>query len=102
MTNPLQEFKEEFGKELFGVNVVEYIQKGICICCNKPDALSRCHSPEGEKDFNMMGICEECYDHMFLDEDHIDESEVSIERGNKRYADELPERDFYEGESPDY
>lgn len=96
----LKEFKQELGQEVFGVNVVEYIQKGICICCNKPDALSRCYSENGAKDFKMMGICEVCYDHMFSEEAEDDEGAAS--KDHPPYADELPERDFWEGDSPDY
>ena len=101
MTDALTDVKNVLANDIFGVeDVADYISRNTCICCNKPDALSRCHTEYGAKDFSIMGICEHCYDGMFsveaLEEKH--ELELSLERN----ADELPERDFYEGDSPDY
>lgn len=37
----------------------------VCVVCNRGDALSRCTTPSGRREFRMSAICEECFDAMF-------------------------------------
>ena len=40
------------------------IPLGICIECKQP-AAPRIHTPAGEKEYTISGMCERCFDHLF-------------------------------------
>lgn len=60
----LQDFKDDYSKELYGMTAQEAIKKGICIDCGLP-ALERCYSIAGEKEYYISGLCEKCFDKIF-------------------------------------
>jgi hypothetical protein len=60
----LQVFKDTMAKELYGMTVEETIKKGICIQCGA-EALPKCYSEAGRKEYRISGLCEECFDSLF-------------------------------------
>jgi len=42
--------------------------KGLCIQCGQ-DAMNKCRTEEGRREFHISGYCEECFDALFEDED---------------------------------
>jgi hypothetical protein len=59
--NELQEFKDSFSKKLYGMTTKEANEKGICVQC-KEEALPKCYSDLGRKEFRISGLCEICFD----------------------------------------
>lgn len=57
----LQDFKNNLSAATFGMSVEEGISKGICINC-KEEALPKCHSDAGRREFKISGLCEVCWD----------------------------------------
>ena len=48
-------------------------EEPICWRCCRP-ALEHCYSDEGRKEVEISGLCEECFDELFLkDEDEADD-----------------------------
>jgi hypothetical protein len=41
---------------------------GLCVKCGRP-ALEHCSTPEGLREFSISGMCEECFDAMFEEEE---------------------------------
>ena len=60
----LQEFKDTLAKGMFGMSKDEAIEKGICVKC-KEEALPKCYSQAGVKEYYISGLCEECFDKIF-------------------------------------
>ena len=48
--------------------------KILCIRCGRP-AYEHCYSESGRREVGISGICEECFDELFA-EDEIDEEEA--------------------------
>ena len=57
----LQELKDSMAKDLFGTTKQEANTKGICIQC-KEEALPKCYSDAGRKEYYISGMCEKCFD----------------------------------------
>lgn len=57
----LQEMKDSMSKDLFGMTKDEAVSKGICVNC-KEEALPKCYSEAGRKEFRISGMCEQCFD----------------------------------------
>lgn len=57
----LQEMKDSFSKNLFGMTKDKATTKGICIQC-KEEALPKCYSDAGRKEYYISGLCEKCFD----------------------------------------
>ena len=55
----LQDFKDNFAKDLYGMTTQEAIDKDICIQCKKPPTF---HSDAGRKEYQITGLCEPCFD----------------------------------------
>ena len=64
----LQSFKDEVSRMATGMTKNEAVQKGVCIDCKRSNPLSRCHSEEGEREYYISGMCEECWDKLFAEE----------------------------------
>ena len=64
MTNSLQSFKDTFSKDLYGLTKEEAVAKGICIQC-KEEALPKCYSDAGRREYQISGLCEKCFDSIF-------------------------------------
>lgn len=67
MGDSLQDFKEFVSMEIYGMTAREAVEKGICIQCRK-DALPKCYSARGIKEYEISGMCEECFDSIFRDD----------------------------------
>lgn len=57
----LQELKNNLAKEAFGLTKEEAITKGICLYC-KEQAMWKCSTRAGRREYLTSGICEECFD----------------------------------------
>jgi hypothetical protein len=59
--NNLDEFQETMATETFGLTKKEALEKGICINC-KEEALPKCYSDAGVREYRISGLCELCFD----------------------------------------
>ena len=57
----LQDLKDKVSKDLFGVTRDDALASGACIKCGE-DALPKCYSAAGKKEFRISGLCELCFD----------------------------------------
>jgi hypothetical protein len=48
-------------KQIFGITKAEAHNKGICIDCKLP-ALEHCHSDIDKREYQISGLCGECFD----------------------------------------
>lgn len=49
----------------FGPDALKNRQAGLCIECGQP-ALEKCYSEAGRREVRISGICEICFDNLFL------------------------------------
>lgn len=42
--------------------------KGLCVDCRQP-AEPKCHTAAGHGEYRISGMCEECFDALFADDD---------------------------------
>lgn len=65
--------------QIFGMTLKDARSRGICICCHEPvlvmsaDGTSKYnpklfYSPAGEREWNISGMCEKCFDNLFGEE----------------------------------
>lgn len=64
----LLKLKTTIAKELFGETAEEAQEKGSCIQCKEP-ALANCYSDAGVAEYQISGLCEQCFDSMFGEEE---------------------------------
>lgn len=57
----LTALKHNMTKDLFGMSKQEGLSSGLCIDC-KEEALPKCYSEAGKKEFKISGLCEQCFD----------------------------------------
>lgn len=57
----VKDFQDNLAKDLFNMTREEAIAKSICIDC-KEEALPKCYSENGRKEYLISGLCELCYD----------------------------------------
>ena len=57
----LQDFKNRLSTDLYDMTAEEGIEQGICIDCRE-EALPKCYSDAGKKEFAISGLCEMCWD----------------------------------------
>lgn len=57
----LQDFKNHLSTDLYGMTREEGIKQGICIDCRE-EALPKCCSEAGRREFTISGLCEICWD----------------------------------------
>lgn len=67
---PLQKFKDELSMMATGMTKDQAHQQLICINCKLP-AGPRCHTDAGRREYHISGMCEECFDKLFAEEDDI-------------------------------
>lgn len=66
-TPKLTTFKDSLSARVFGgLTLVDAHSQGICINCRKP-AANRCYSPAGMREYQISGMCECCFDALFMD-----------------------------------
>ena len=58
------EFKDFLSSAAFGRKVSETQPLGNCVACGE-FAEPKIHTPEGLKEFEISGMCEECFDALF-------------------------------------
>jgi hypothetical protein len=61
----LQKFKEETQEKAYGKHAQRNRDKGFCISC-KELAIPNCYSVAGRKEFKISGLCEKCFDKLFI------------------------------------
>lgn len=61
--------KDALAKAVYGISLSEAIDKEICVDCRKP-ALPKCYSDAGRKEFYISGLCEECFDKLFAEDEN--------------------------------
>ena len=59
----IQKMKDSLSKDIFGLTKNEANAKGICIQC-KEEALSKCYSDAGRREYYISGMCEKCFDEL--------------------------------------
>lgn len=57
----LQGIKDALADAMYNMTKTEAHKKGICIDCKK-EALPRCYSDTGRREYTISGLCEECFD----------------------------------------
>jgi hypothetical protein len=71
----IAECLDGLGAGIFGMTLTEAHEKGVCIDC-KEEAVPKCYSEAGCKEYGISGMCEACYDAMFAREDaRVDEDD---------------------------
>jgi hypothetical protein len=63
----LDKFKDEMMIGAFGITKGEAIAKRICVKCKEP-ADPKIRSEAGRREYHISGLCEECWDNMFKEE----------------------------------
>ncbi len=59
---------EVIARKLYGMTKREAQSKGICLVC-KEEALPKCHSAAGQREYQLSGFCEPCFDNLFPEEE---------------------------------
>ena len=59
--NQLDKLKETTAKAAFGKTKKEVLKKGTCISCRE-QALPKCYSEAGRREYQISGLCELCFD----------------------------------------
>jgi hypothetical protein len=62
MPNPLVEALEDIAR-----TATQFKEQGKCWVCEE-EAKPKIHSEAGEREFQISGTCEECFDRMFEEE----------------------------------
>lgn len=65
----LEDFKDNVSREAHGITKAEAHVKSVCINCKKPPRFKTC---EGEAEYRISGMCEDCWDELFSDDDDGD------------------------------
>jgi hypothetical protein len=52
--------------QLYGMTRQQAHEQAICIKC-KEEAAPKCHTDTGRREYQISGLCEECFDNAFLD-----------------------------------
>ena len=59
--NSLRDFQNFLARELYGQTKEEALVAGTCIACKK-NALARCKTELGLKEYRISGLCEICWE----------------------------------------
>jgi hypothetical protein len=70
----IAECLDGIGAKLFGMTLTEAHEKGVCIDC-KEEAMGKCYSEAGRKEYGISGLCEACFDAMFARDDARDKDD---------------------------
>uniref|UniRef100_A0A6M3KYN1 Uncharacterized protein n=1 Tax=viral metagenome TaxID=1070528 RepID=A0A6M3KYN1_9ZZZZ len=68
----LQGFKDRLAIDLYGQTTAQATQTDLCIQCKEP-ALDKCYSDAGRSEYRISGLCEQCFDNIFEEEDNAEE-----------------------------
>ncbi len=72
--SPMQAFKDNMARSLYGTTAAEAIDKGICIQCGEA-ALEKCTTDAGRREYKISGLCEPCFDGITAEPGDIDLAE---------------------------
>jgi hypothetical protein len=61
MSNELKELVDGMCRELYGIAKTDATDQGICVMC-KEQAIPKCYSEAGRKEYRISGLCEPCFD----------------------------------------
>lgn len=63
--NPaLQGLLDAAANREFGLTVSDAIASNVCVKCHEP-AEPKCYSVAGKREYQISGLCEQCFDEMF-------------------------------------
>ena len=68
MITPLQELKDTLSNDLFKMTAQVAHDRGICIKYLRPWQIGT-YSPAGVREYQISGLCEECFDSLFEEKD---------------------------------
>ena len=57
----LKELTDNIAKDIYGTTPSEAKKTGLCIQC-KEEALPKCYSEAGRREYQISGLCEKCFD----------------------------------------
>lgn len=64
----LKALSDSLNLEAHGETITQANQAGYCIQCKLP-ALARCYSDAGRREYYLSGMCEQCFDDLFKEEE---------------------------------
>jgi len=64
----LRDIQNKMTKAVYGQTLDEALDTQLCIKCKEP-AIAKCYSPAGIKEYNLSGLCEECFDAIMAEND---------------------------------
>ena len=67
----LAKLADDLTREEYGIGLIEATKQGICVQCKEP-ALPKCYSAAGRREYAISGMCEQCFDAMFADDEGDD------------------------------
>jgi hypothetical protein len=68
MTKTHEELLSDLSITAYGITIEQAHAKLICIEC-KELALNKCYSDDGKKEYGLSGLCEQCFDTLFEEEE---------------------------------
>ena len=60
----LNDLKKTLAEEAGLLSKEEAHKTGVCVQCRQP-ALPKCYSDAGRREYNISGMCEQCFDSLF-------------------------------------
>lgn len=64
----MDDVKDNLSRAATGMTKAEAHAQGICIECKQP-WQPKTHTDAGQREYQISGVCEECFDRLFADED---------------------------------
>jgi hypothetical protein len=62
----LLSYREMLARKVFGASMEECKELHICVHCKESPDAPRTYSPAGEKEYQLTGLCEICFDQLTL------------------------------------
>ena len=64
----LDDLKKNLAEEAGLMPLQDAWDAGVCVQCREP-ALPKCYSDAGRREYGISGMCEECFDNLFKEEE---------------------------------
>ena len=64
----LQDFQTTLDEQCYGKDFKKNKAEGLCIDCKEP-AIPKCYSNAERKEFQISGLCEECFNKLMSGEE---------------------------------
>jgi len=68
MNMELEKLKDRLSKDVFGNSRTDALEQGVCVNCGL-EAMPRCYSAAGRREYLISGLCELCFDEITKEED---------------------------------